>query len=130
MLLFKHHLPSATNSIPGETIMMSSTHYSDTSCDILNINLKVFSDLQTNFMKLLFNTIKSNILANTTHLSIHIGTPADKEAIMSQLRVWPFPFTAIVIFGERSRNPDHHFAGVYNIMVFKPKNSIHIPFFV
>src|ERR687884_25954 len=54
----------------------------------------------------------------------YYGTPAGKEAIMSQPRVWPFPFTTIVIFGERSRNPDHHFAGVHNykITVFKPKN--------
>jgi hypothetical protein len=42
------------------------------------------------------------------------GTPAGKEAIMSQPRVWPFPFTTIMILGERSRNPDHHFADVYD----------------
>jgi len=42
---------------------------------------------------------------------------------MSQLRVWPFPFTTIVILGERSRNPDHPFAGVYDRMALKLKKE-------
>ena len=33
---------------------------------------------------------------------------------MSQLRVWPFPFTIIVTFGERSQNPGHRFTGAFN----------------
>jgi hypothetical protein len=39
------------------------------------------------------------------------GFPAGKEAIISQFRVWPFLFTIIMAFGERNRNPGHHFAG-------------------
>ena|SRR6266487_328498 len=39
--------------------------------------------------------------------------PAGKRAIISQSRVWPFPFTTIVTFGERNRNPGHRFAGSY-----------------
>jgi hypothetical protein len=38
--------------------------------------------------------------------------PAGKVAIISQFRVWPFPSTLIMTFGERSRNPGHHFAGM------------------
>jgi hypothetical protein len=49
--------------------------------------------------------------------------PAGKGAIMSRLRVRPFPFTIIAIFGERSRNPDHHFAGICNIISVLPKNN-------
>ena len=37
--------------------------------------------------------------------------PAGKKAIMSQFRVWPFPHTIIVTFGERNRNPG---LGMYN----------------
>jgi hypothetical protein len=35
---------------------------------------------------------------------------AGREAIMSQFRVWPFLSTLIMTFGERNRNPGHHFA--------------------
>jgi hypothetical protein len=38
--------------------------------------------------------------------------PAGRGAIISQFRVWPFPSTLIMTFGERNRNPGHHFAGV------------------
>jgi hypothetical protein len=38
--------------------------------------------------------------------------PAGRGAIISQLRVWPFPSTLIMTFGERNRNPGHHFAGI------------------
>ncbi|HYF99879.1 MAG TPA: hypothetical protein VD815_07290 [Candidatus Saccharimonadales bacterium] len=31
----------------------------------------------------------------------------DREAIMSQFRVWPFLSTTIMTFGERNRNPGH-----------------------
>jgi hypothetical protein len=44
--------------------------------------------------------------------------PAGREAIISQFRVWPFLPTVIVTSGERNRNPGHHFAGVYIIMIF------------
>jgi hypothetical protein len=47
---------------------------------------------------------------------------------MSQLCVWPFPLTTIVILGEQSRNPDHHFAGVYKRIVFKPKKHYYSVF--
>jgi hypothetical protein len=40
--------------------------------------------------------------------------PAGRGAIISQFRVWPFPSTLIMTFGERNRNPGHHFAGIYN----------------
>lgn len=36
----------------------------------------------------------------------------DREAIMSQLRVWPFLSTEIMTFGERNRNPGHPFYGI------------------
>jgi hypothetical protein len=35
---------------------------------------------------------------------------AGREAITSQFRVWPFLSTLIMTFGERNRNPGHHFA--------------------
>ena len=38
--------------------------------------------------------------------------PAGRGAIISQFRVWPFPSTLIMTFGERNRNPGHHFAGI------------------
>ena len=38
--------------------------------------------------------------------------PAGGGAIISQFRVWPFPSTLIMTFGERNRNPGHHFAGI------------------
>jgi hypothetical protein len=38
--------------------------------------------------------------------------PAGRGAIISQFRVWPFPSTLIMAFGERNRNPGHHFAGI------------------
>ena len=40
--------------------------------------------------------------------------PVCKGAIISQLRVWPFPFAIIVAFGERSQNPGHIFTGAFN----------------
>jgi hypothetical protein len=47
--------------------------------------------------------------------------PAGKGAIISQFRVWPFPSTLIMAFGERNRNPGHHFAGMclYYLFLFK-----------
>jgi hypothetical protein len=42
--------------------------------------------------------------------------PAGREAIVSQLRVWPFLPASIVASGERNRNPGHCFAGDYHIM--------------
>jgi len=36
-------------------------------------------------------------------------TCVDREAIMSQFRVWPFLSTIIMTFGERNRNPGHPF---------------------
>jgi hypothetical protein len=44
--------------------------------------------------------------------------PAGKGAIISQFRVWPFPSTLIMAFGERNRNPGHHFAGMYLYYLF------------
>jgi hypothetical protein len=41
-----------------------------------------------------------------------MNLPAGRGAIISQLRVWPFPSTIIMTFGERNRNPGHPFAGV------------------
>jgi|SRR5690242_5028837 hypothetical protein len=40
--------------------------------------------------------------------------PVCKGAIISQLRVWPFPFAIIVAIGERSQNPGHLFTGAFN----------------
>jgi len=40
--------------------------------------------------------------------------PAGKGTIISQSRVWPFPFTKIVTIGERNRNPGHRSAGTYS----------------
>src|SRR5919202_1225747 len=40
--------------------------------------------------------------------------PVCKGAIISQLRVWPFPFAIIVTIGERSQNPGHLFTGAFN----------------
>ena len=42
--------------------------------------------------------------------------PVCKGAIISQLRVWPFPFAIIVAIGERSQNPGHLLTGAYNYM--------------
>jgi hypothetical protein len=44
--------------------------------------------------------------------------PADRGAIISQFRVWPFPSITIIAFGERNRNPGYHFAGVKYNLVF------------
>src|SRR5438094_5534251 len=38
------------------------------------------------------------------------------------------PSTIIVIFHERSKNPDHLLAGVYNRITFKPKKILSILF--
>ena len=46
------------------------------------------------------------------YLVLMIILPAGWEAISSQFRVWPLPPTIIVTFGERNRNPGHHFAGI------------------
>jgi hypothetical protein len=48
--------------------------------------------------------------------------PADKGAIISQFRVWPFPSITIIAFGERNRNPGYHFAGVNIIWSFYINN--------
>jgi hypothetical protein len=45
---------------------------------------------------------------------IFTSTPDGKGAIISQLRVWPFPSTIIVTVGERSQNPGHHFTGAFS----------------
>jgi hypothetical protein len=37
-------------------------------------------------------------------------TSADRGAIIGQFRVWPFPSTILMTFGERNRNPGHPFA--------------------
>lgn len=63
----------------------------------------------------LYHTI--GLLATLTFLCrilliLTMNFPAGREAIMSQLRVWPFPSTIIMTFGERNRNPGHHFAGI------------------
>jgi hypothetical protein len=42
---------------------------------------------------------------------------------MSQFRVWPFRSATIMTFGERNRNPGHHFAGVSN-MTFLYLNDV------
>jgi hypothetical protein len=47
-----------------------------------------------------------------------IDFPAGRGAIISQFRVWPFPSTLIMTFGERNRNPGHHFAGILHINTF------------
>ncbi|HEX2068472.1 MAG TPA: hypothetical protein VHF08_07190 [Nitrososphaeraceae archaeon] len=49
--------------------------------------------------------------------------PADREAIMSQFRVWPFPSATIMTCGERNRNPGHHFAGINIISPIYLNNS-------
>jgi hypothetical protein len=72
------------------------------------MNQKIFSDYRQFYQ--IFNIIV--FLWSHSRLSTY-GTPTDKGTIMSQFRVWPFPFIVIVIFGERNRNPDHRFVGVY-----------------
>jgi hypothetical protein len=43
---------------------------------------------------------------------------AGREAIISQFRVWPFPSAFIMTFGERNRNPGHHFALLYTTSIY------------
>ena len=43
---------------------------------------------------------------------------AGREAIISQFRVWPFPSALIMTFGERNRNPGHHFALLYITFIY------------
>ena len=64
--------------------------------------------------------------ASTSFLIFVIVTslfPADRGAIISQFRVWPFPSITIIAFGERNRNPGHHFAGVNIIWSFYINNT-------
>jgi len=48
-------------------------------------------------------------------------TPAGKGTVIGQLRVWPFPLTIIVTFGERNKNPGHRFAGYLLNIIFNLK---------
>ena len=49
----------------------------------------------------------------------HTETCSDREAIMSQFRVWPFLSTIIMTFGERNRNPGHPFKYYFINILFK-----------
>ena len=89
--------------------------------------ITILSPLQT---RAFFTDQQRNIAKIATFCLVFVQqlfwilAPVCKGAIISQLRVWPFPFAIIVAIGERSQNPGHLFTGAFNYMKYLSKKCI------